>query len=103
MLIHISQVQGAFLPSPSLYINGVVLYFIVACMLSEWSQWEVCSVTCGGGTRVRTRTELVSPKHNGAVCSGSTDDEQTCNNQHCPGKYCNRCDSQYVGLTAEGS
>uniref|UniRef100_A0A670Y3T7 Adhesion G protein-coupled receptor B2 n=1 Tax=Pseudonaja textilis TaxID=8673 RepID=A0A670Y3T7_PSETE len=34
----------------------------------EWSQWSVCSLTCGQGTQVRTRSCVSSPY--GTLCSG---------------------------------
>uniref|UniRef100_A0A669CEF6 Adhesion G protein-coupled receptor B3 n=1 Tax=Oreochromis niloticus TaxID=8128 RepID=A0A669CEF6_ORENI len=44
---------------------------------SEWSQWSSCSVTCGQGSQVRTRT-CVSPY--GTHCSGPLRESRVCNN-----------------------
>ncbi|KAI5610017.1 adhesion G protein-coupled receptor B3 isoform X1, partial [Silurus asotus] len=43
----------------------------------EWSQWSSCSVTCGQGSQVRTRT-CVSPF--GTHCSGPIRESRVCNN-----------------------
>uniref|UniRef100_A0A9J7X2T8 Adhesion G protein-coupled receptor B3 n=1 Tax=Cyprinus carpio carpio TaxID=630221 RepID=A0A9J7X2T8_CYPCA len=43
----------------------------------EWSQWSSCSVTCGQGSQVRTRT-CVSPY--GSHCSGPLRESRVCNN-----------------------
>lgn len=49
----------------------------------EWSQWSSCSVTCGQGSQVRTRT-CVSPY--GSHCSGPLRESRVCNNTApCPG------------------
>ncbi|XP_007438326.2 adhesion G protein-coupled receptor B2-like, partial [Python bivittatus] len=44
----------------------------------EWSQWSVCSLTCGQGTQVRTRSCVSSPY--GTLCSGLLRETRTCNN-----------------------
>lgn len=53
---------------------------------TTWSGWSECSVTCGGGTRTRTRncTNPV-PMGGGKDCSeiGEPLQEQECNNQTC--------------------
>lgn len=51
--------------------------------VEEWSQWSTCSVTCGQGSQVRTRT-CVSPY--GTHCSGPLRESRVCNNTAlCPG------------------
>uniref|UniRef100_A0A8C9TNF9 Adhesion G protein-coupled receptor B3 n=1 Tax=Scleropages formosus TaxID=113540 RepID=A0A8C9TNF9_SCLFO len=55
----------------------------------EWSQWSSCSVTCGQGSQVRTRT-CVSPY--GTHCSGPLRESRVCNNTAlCPGSVSSRC------------
>ncbi|XP_055461492.1 SCO-spondin [Psammomys obesus] len=49
-----------------------------------WSAWSHCSVSCGGGSQVRTRSCMVSaPQHGSLPCQGP--DTQT---QHCGQKLC---------------
>uniref|UniRef100_A0A803U1T8 Adhesion G protein-coupled receptor B3 n=1 Tax=Anolis carolinensis TaxID=28377 RepID=A0A803U1T8_ANOCA len=51
----------------------------------EWSQWSVCSLTCGQGTQVRTRSCVSSPY--GTLCSGLLRETRICNNTaSCPGR-----------------
>ncbi|KAL0962008.1 hypothetical protein UPYG_G00334490 [Umbra pygmaea] len=50
----------------------------------EWSQWTVCSLTCGQGWQVRTRSCVSSPY--GTLCSGALRETRMCNNTAtCPG------------------
>ncbi|XP_072404715.1 adhesion G protein-coupled receptor B2 isoform X7 [Chiloscyllium punctatum] len=50
----------------------------------EWSQWSVCSLTCGMGSQVRTRSCVASPY--GTLCSGPLRETRVCNNSAtCPG------------------
>ncbi|XP_069478608.1 adhesion G protein-coupled receptor B2 isoform X5 [Ambystoma mexicanum] len=44
----------------------------------EWSQWSVCSLTCGQGWQIRTRSCVSSPY--GTLCSGPLRETRTCNN-----------------------
>lgn len=52
------------------------------CQVSDWSAWSVCSVTCGGGTRTRTRTITVLPENNGRPCPSLAESSQ-CNTSLC--------------------
>ncbi|MEQ2219013.1 Adhesion G protein-coupled receptor B2, partial [Xenoophorus captivus] len=50
----------------------------------EWSPWSVCSLTCGQGWQVRTRSCVSSPY--GTLCSGALRETRMCNNTvTCPG------------------
>ena len=56
---------------------------------SDWSDWSTCSLTCGGGSTMRTRScTNPTPDHGGNDCSslGSASETNSCNNQPCPGK-----------------
>jgi len=56
---------------------------VVDGVWSEWSNFEACSDTCGGGTQLRTRT-CTPPINGGKPCSGDTEEQQDCNLQPCP-------------------
>ncbi|KAI5614770.1 hemicentin-1 isoform X1 [Silurus asotus] len=52
---------------------------------SSWVSWGACSVSCGGGTRQRTRLcASPAPKHGGRQCEGNDVYVDFCNNEPCP-------------------
>ena len=54
---------------------------------SDWTEWEACPVTCGGGDQSRTRDCNSPPPQNGGdSCTGESTDTQTCNTNPCPSK-----------------
>ena len=40
----------------------------IHCETSSFTAWSPCSVTCGGGSRSRSRSVVTSPQFNGDVC-----------------------------------
>ena len=58
---------------------------------SQWSPWQPCSVTCGGGNRTRNRacTEP-RPKWEGKDCIGMNVSSEECNQHKCNGKVFSR-------------
>lgn len=52
-------------------------------LYTSWSEWTQCSKSCGGGTRLRTRT----CKDKNSLCWGEIKPEQFCNVDPCPGVY----------------
>nr|XP_039268384.1 hemicentin-1-like [Styela clava] len=49
---------------------------------TAWSPWDVCSTTCGPGTRKRIRT-----CHGGSKCPGNDFDNGECNLRDCTGEW----------------
>ena len=66
--------------------NNVSNYYIlVDC---TWNDWELgdCSVTCGGGTRIATRTVATNAMY-GGTCDPEFDVKvEHCNTDDCPRK-----------------
>ncbi|XP_040567740.2 LOW QUALITY PROTEIN: SCO-spondin-like [Lepeophtheirus salmonis] len=50
---------------------------------TSWSNWSVCSASCGGGTRIRNR-ECSLNARNKAPCIGDAVQREECNNIFCP-------------------
>ncbi|KAL3886521.1 hypothetical protein ACJMK2_026506 [Sinanodonta woodiana] len=63
------------------------MYFTLAVNggWSTWSQWNICSLTCGGGQHYRVRVcNNPTPANGGAFCIGPNNETQTCNDKPCP-------------------
>ena len=56
----------------------------IDCTWSAWSPWDACSVTCGGGTKMRSRF-VSQPSQNGGSCSGKSAETQSCGSAACGG------------------
>jgi len=54
------------------------------CVWEEWSNWGLCSATCGGGVSTRNRGVEKEAVNGGEQCEGSTDDEEACHQEPCP-------------------
>ena len=68
-------------------IESHIVSLIVDGGWSEWSDWSQCTVSCGNGTRTRSRTcNNPTPQHNGKPCEGPSQDVELCSLGHCPGK-----------------
>ncbi|XP_069134342.1 uncharacterized protein [Argopecten irradians] len=53
---------------------------------SRWSNFGSCSLTCGQGYRIRTRTcDNPTPQHGGRDCDGDEENVTTCSNTWCTG------------------
>ena len=63
------------------------LLFLVSGEWSDWEDWSTCSLTCGNGTRYRTRRcDDPEPTNGGMECVGNNIQEEICNEEPCPGK-----------------
>ncbi|CAG2241189.1 unnamed protein product [Mytilus edulis] len=57
-------------------------------MWSNWSDYSICSVTCGGGIQTRSRMcSNPAPNENGQNCSGNNVDERNCNTLNCSNPF----------------
>ncbi|OII75474.1 TSP1 domain-containing protein [Cryptosporidium ubiquitum] len=52
------------------------------CILTEWSDWNDCSTTCGVGNQISTRS-IVQPEENGGSCDHELSRIQECNISVC--------------------
>ena len=69
------------------YLNQTMIFFSVNGNWSDWSDYEKCSVSCGGGSQKRTRScTNPAPAHGGELCTGSDEESQSCGTSPCPGK-----------------
>ena len=69
----------------SKYSTNNVHFISVDCTWNAWSPWEICSVTCGGGTQERIRTENPA-QYGGAACIKDSTETKVCSTNTCPGK-----------------
>jgi len=70
----------------------------IPCVYSPWSNWSMCSTSCGDGVRERTRTVVVPAQNNGTCPTTAMLEEQMCNLQPCP-KDCNSTWSEWTTCT----
>ncbi|KAI4898140.1 hypothetical protein NFI96_015403, partial [Prochilodus magdalenae] len=54
-----------------------------ACIVSEWSSWSECSVSCGGGLSVRSKSILQEPEPGGLACPSPIEQHTACNTNSC--------------------
>ncbi|XP_053270331.1 thrombospondin-2 [Pleuronectes platessa] len=56
---------------------------------TTWSEWSLCSESCGGGLSSRQRACLnPAPQNGGKTCAGVAADYDACNKQPCPIDVC---------------
>ena len=65
--------------------SNELLYYTVDGVWEEWGIWGDCSVTCGGGQRLRMRV-CIDPLYGGSECQGNTTYNEVCNSNPCPSK-----------------
>lgn len=66
--------------------HGLKIYISkpVDCAWGEFKAWGECSISCGGGKRIRTRSEQTPARGGGKPCAGSKSESGDCNQQACP-------------------
>ena len=70
----------------SLILAITKLFFSVDCEWSNWGNYSICTVTCGNGTQIKTRTKNIEEEHGGS-CPGLSQKDRQCSNVPCPGTY----------------
>lgn len=65
------------------------------CTVTEWSDWGVCSASCGPGTRSRSRTIESLPSQGGAEACPALSESEACYVQACA--TCSSCASGTAG------
>ena len=64
----------------------------IAALEGGWSTWSVygdCSVTCGMGSKTRTRKcQSPVPPNGGSACIGEDSETKDCEEMACPGMLC---------------
>jgi hypothetical protein len=55
----------------------------VDCELSEWTEWDDCSVSCGGGQQARKRKVTMPAMLGGALCDDILQQVRPCETQCC--------------------
>lgn len=85
--IHAIPMLGLDL-SPSALAMTYLISVAVDCVVSEWTGWGDCSVTCGAGLQYATREVIQEPLFNGADCPVLHKSQQ-CVQENCTGIYHN--------------
>lgn len=68
-----------------IYVAGI-FSLKVDGVWNGWMQWSECTVSCGYGTRNRSRT-CKGPYYKGKECDGPKDETESCNAFSCPGRH----------------
>lgn len=55
-------------------------------VLSLWTQWSACPVSCGLGYRLRSRS-CITPTLGGKPCVAQLEDTDPCIVGNCPGRF----------------
>ena len=67
---------------------GQCVLFIVDGEWGAWSNWSMCSVTCGNGSLIRERTcDNPMPDNGGGDCPGNNSETMSCEMEQCPGIF----------------
>ena len=85
IFIHITfiYVITEFVKEMLKYLITLIIKHLVDCKWSDWSQWDLCTKTCGGGMQARTRHIVIPERNGGKTCVGEPLEMRTCNMQAC--------------------
>ncbi len=56
----------------------------VDCIVTDWTSWDECSTTCGGGLQYRDREIQRESAHGGEPCPEELEESQECGMDPCP-------------------
>lgn len=74
-----------------MFISEVKILYYQLCPRSRWSEWSICSVTCGQGVQSRHRAcNNPEPAYGGLLCTGYPDETISCNEDPCLGEKDNK-------------
>lgn len=76
---------GVVKPQQQIRVCFALLFFaLVDCIMSPWTAWSACSVSCGLGSLFRQR-DILREAIPGGACSGAQFDSRACFPRACPG------------------
>ena len=58
---------------------------VVDCVISEWSNWGDCSVTCGDGLHTSERHIVAEAEYGGQDCPDMLTRQKQCSVESCEG------------------
>lgn len=53
------------------------------CQLSDWSEWQLCDRSCGGGQTIRSRSIAAHAAAGGSMCTAALQETLACNTGSC--------------------
>ena len=75
---------GAACPSPTTQSQACNTQACPINCVGTWSDYDACSVGCGGGTQTSTWTTTTPSAHGGTACPSPSTQSVECNTQACP-------------------
>eukprot|EP00927_Polykrikos_kofoidii_P025126 TRINITY_DN22641_c0_g1_i1.p1 TRINITY_DN22641_c0_g1~~TRINITY_DN22641_c0_g1_i1.p1 ORF type:complete len:1546 (-),score=165.39 TRINITY_DN22641_c0_g1_i1:161-4675(-) len=61
---------------------------VLPCEFSPWTEWQPCSVSCGGSVHTRTRRISRKSSNGGAPCVGTLSESVPCGTSECVSSRC---------------
>ena len=75
---------GAACPSPTTQSQACNTQACPINCVGTWSDYDACSVGCGGGTQTKSWTTTTPSAHGGTACPSPSTQSVECNTQACP-------------------